>query len=86
MECPLDQADASYGYDIIASFNSDYLSGVNTWDFSLDGWSAIDATKLDFVTVVLHELIHGLGECMHTHEHTNDYISCMLTMTIIHRL
>jgi len=41
--------------DIEASFNKDF----NNWYFGTDGNTPAD--KYDFVTVVLHELTHGLG-------------------------
>jgi hypothetical protein len=55
-------ADQKYGedldpeaYDIMASFASDFKD----WYFGTDGNPPED--KIDFVTVVLHELGHGLG-------------------------
>ena len=41
--------------DIVANFNSDFSS----WYFGLDG--ATPAGTIDFVTVVMHEIGHGLG-------------------------
>ncbi len=41
--------------DIFASFNSDFPS----WYFGIDG--QVPSDKYDFVTVILHELGHGLG-------------------------
>lgn len=50
------------GNDIGAVFNSDVdgdvALGATHWYYGLDGNAGID---VDFVTVVLHELIHGLG-------------------------
>ncbi len=43
------------GFDIIATFNSDYGS----WYFGTDGNTP--SLEIDFMSVVLHELCHGLG-------------------------
>jgi len=43
------------GTDIIASFSSNFTN----WYFGLDGCPAQD--EFDFVTLVLHEIAHGLG-------------------------
>jgi len=43
------------GYDIEANFNSDFSS----WYLGTDGFPPVD--KWDFVSVVLHEIGHGLG-------------------------
>ena len=45
----------SGAYDIVANFNSDY----SDWYFGVDGNTP--SSKYDFMTVVLHELGHGLG-------------------------
>lgn len=43
------------GFDIIATFNSDY----DDWYFGTDGNTPLG--RIDFMSVVLHELCHGLG-------------------------
>jgi hypothetical protein len=49
--------------DIVARFNSDIdkptVLGETKWYYGLD--ARADTTDIDFVTVVLHELVHGLG-------------------------
>jgi hypothetical protein len=47
--------DERFNYDIRARFNSEF----DDWYFGLDGQTP--AGEFDFVTVVLHELGHGLG-------------------------
>ena len=42
-------------YDIVANFNSDFAD----WYFGTDG--LVPSSQWDFVTVVLHEIGHGLG-------------------------
>lgn len=49
------ELNASGSYEIIASFNKD----LSSWYLGTDG--NCPANKYDFVTVVLHELTHGLG-------------------------
>ena len=48
--------------DIVATFNSDVDTGNlltgSRWYYGLDGYAGND---VDFISVVLHELIHGLG-------------------------
>jgi hypothetical protein len=56
------------GAEILAQFNSAFNPAPGQgWYFGTDG--NVDANHWDFVTVVLHELGHGLG-----FDHTMDYI------------
>ncbi len=85
MPCPQISTRPNFGYDIVAEFNKDLDSsagGSVTWDYSLDGWSDIADNKVDLVTVILHELIHGLGTHAltllpyahgHAHKHTHTH-------------
>jgi len=50
-----EQINAVDGYEIAANFNSNFKN----WYFGIDGNTPAD--KYDFVSVVLHELTHGLG-------------------------
>jgi len=55
-------AELNGGSDIVAEFNSDvddsYVLGSLTWYYGFDQGGG---GKVDYVTVVLHELLHGLG-------------------------
>jgi len=61
----LDPASA----DASATFNSDYgvnpVCGTSGWYYGLDGNIAPGSGDVDFVTVVLHELIHAVGFSSH---------------------
>ncbi|KAK9717292.1 hypothetical protein K7432_006334 [Basidiobolus ranarum] len=52
-------------YDIIATFNSDV-------DFWFEGDGAIKTTQSDFLFVIIHELIHGLGFSSAWMDYIND--------------
>lgn len=58
----LENRNINGSYDIIATFNSDVdnqtVLGTTDWYYGLDGDAGSDN---DFVTVALHEILHGLG-------------------------
>lgn len=54
--CP-SPTSAEAGFDMNATFSD----GVN-WDYNTDANAPIASDAVSFVTVALHELIHGLGE------------------------
>jgi hypothetical protein len=59
---PVATANKLVNFDInsgLADINATFSSSFSAWDFSTDGSTNIN--KISFVSVVLHELGHGLG-------------------------
>lgn len=58
----MENRDINGSYDIVATFNSDVdnsvVLGTTDWYYGLD---ATAGTDNDFVSVALHEILHGLG-------------------------
>jgi len=66
-------------YEIIAQINSDvdgdFVLGASKWYYGTDGQAA---GHIDFISVVLHEIAHGLGFTTHVDSQNGSYFSYLV--------